>query len=87
MKKISEVLLRIFAYGIVGCLFAGGISLLGYTIAIAIGGESATELCIWIYKVYLPCVIKMTSLFTGIGLVGMYLSKQKAFTVVPENEK
>ena len=46
-----------------------------------VGGETATEMCAWIFKTYLPWVIKATSIFTGIGLITMYLSKQKALTV------
>lgn len=85
MKKLSDVLLRIFAYGIIACLFAGGLSLLGYIASMVIGGETAANLCAWIFKTYLPLVIKITSAFTGIGLIGMYLSRQKALTA--DNEK
>ena len=81
MKKFSDVLLKVFAYGIIACLFAGGLSLAGYLAGMIIGGESATSLCAWVFKTYLPWVIKATSIFTGIGLLGMYLSKQKALTV------
>ena len=81
MKKIADVLLKSFAYGIIACLFAGGLSLLGYLIGLVIGGESATSLCAWVFKTYLPWVIKATAVFTGIGLIGMYLSKQEALTV------
>ena len=84
MKKVSDILLKIFAYGIVFCLFAGGLSFLGYLLGLIIGGESATALCLWIYKTYFPWVIKATSLFTGIGLVGMYFSKQKALSLPKE---
>lgn len=84
MKKFSEVLLKIFAYGIIVCLFAGGLSLVGYLVGLIIGGEKATELCLWVFKTYLPWVIKATSLFTGIGLLGMYLGKQKALTATVE---
>ncbi len=85
MKKLSDILLKIFAYGIIACLFAGGLSLIGYLVGLVIGEESATSLCAWVFKTYLPWVIKATSVFTGIGLIGMYLSKQKALTV--SNEK
>ena len=81
MKKVSDVLLKIFAYGILVCLFAGGLSLVGYLAGLIIGGESAEKLCAWVFKTYLPWVIKATSVFTGIGLVGMYLSKQKALAM------
>ena len=86
MKKASDILLKIFAYGIIACLFAGGLSLVGYLVALIIGGESATALCLWVFKTYLPWVIKATSIFTLIGLIGMYLSKQKALVATTEKK-
>ena len=85
MKKFSDILLKIFAFGIIVCLFAGGLSLLGYVIGLIIGGETATAICVFAFKTYLPWVIKFTSIFTGIGLVGMYFNKQKALTVQTED--
>ena len=87
MKKLTDILLKVFSYGIIVCLFAGGLSLVGYIVALLIGGEAATDLCAWIFGTYLPWVIKATSVFTGIGLVGMYLNKQKALTATVEKEK
>ncbi|MBR3739651.1 MAG: hypothetical protein IKN04_04225 [Clostridia bacterium] len=86
MKKVSDILLKIFAYGIIACLFAGGLSLVGYLVALIISGESATALCLWVFKTYLPWVIKATSIFTLIGLIGMYLSKQKALVATTEKK-
>ena len=86
MKKASDVLLKIFAYGIIACLFAGGLSLVGYLVGLVIGGEAATNLCAWVFKTYLPWVIKATSVFTLIGLIGMYLSKQKALMATTEKQ-
>jgi len=86
MKKVSDILLKIFAYGILICLFAGGLSLVGYLIGLIIGGENAENLCAWVFKTYLPWVIKATSVFTGIGLIGMYLSRQKALTATSEKK-
>ena len=86
MKKLSDILLKIFAYGIIACLFAGGLSLVGYLVALIIGGESATALCLWVFKTYLPWVIKATSIFTLIGLIGMYRSKQKALVATTEKK-
>ena len=85
MKKLSYILLRIFAYGITICLFAGGATFIGYVIALVIGGEKATNLCVFLYKTFLPYVIQFTSVFTGVGLVGMYLSKIKALSITNEN--
>lgn len=86
MKKFINVLNTIFAYGIIACLFAGGLSLVGYIVGLMIGGETATALCLWVFKTYLPWVIKATSVITGIGLVSMYLSKQKALTAAVEKK-
>lgn len=85
MKKTANILLTSFSVGVLGALLAGGLSVLGYVVALCIGGETATALCGWIYKTYFPWVIKLTSVFAGIGLLGMYLSKQKALTAASEN--
>ena len=87
LKKITNVLLTVFSVGIIVCLFAGGLSLIGYIIAMFIGGETATEMCLFIFKTYLPWVIKFTSIFTAIGLIAMYLSKAKALTVSSSNQE
>lgn len=85
MKKIANILLTVFAVGILAVLFAGALAALGYVAALFIGGETATALCLWIHKTYFPWVIQLASIFAGIGLVGMYLSKQKALTAASEN--
>ena len=81
MKKVTNVLLTIFAVGVLLTLFAGGLTLLGYLVAMVIGGETATALCAFLFKTLFPWIIKFTSIFTGIGLLGMYLSKQTALSV------
>ena len=86
MKKFTDIMLTVFSYGIIACLFAGGLSLVGYIAALFIGGESATALCAWVFKTYLPWVIKASSVVTGIGLLGMYLSRQKALTANMEKD-
>ncbi|MCQ2429219.1 MAG: hypothetical protein MJ192_02700 [Clostridia bacterium] len=85
MSKVSSVLLSVFAIGILICLFAGGLSLLGYAAAMIIGGDTAAAVCSFVLKSYLPVVIKTTSAVTGVGLIGMYLTKQKELTVNNEN--
>lgn len=80
MKKISKVLLTIFAIGVLATLFAGALSFVGYLVALVIGGEAATALCAFIYKEYFPWVIRICSISVGCGLVGMYLEKTKALT-------
>ncbi len=87
MKKIGTILLYIFSVGIILCLLAGALSLVGYIAALFIGGEVATQMCVFIHKQYFPIVIKCTSIFAGIGLLGMYLNKIRALTVKAETNE
>ena len=80
MKKISNVLLTIFSVGVLLTLLAGGLSFLGYVVALIIGGETATAICVFIYKTYFPWVIRICSVCVGFGLIGMYLNKVKALS-------
>ncbi len=86
MKKIGNILLYIFAVGIIICLLAGAFSLIGYIVALFIGGETATEMCVFIHKQYFPIVIKFTSVFAGVGLLGMYFNKVTALTIKEQKE-
>ena len=81
MKKVSKVLLTIFSIGVLATLFAGAFALLGYIVALIIGGETAPVICGFIYTQYFPWVIRCCSVAVGCGLVGMYLQKKKALVV------
>lgn len=79
-KKISDVLRVIFGYGIMICLFVGGLTFFGYIAAMFIGGETATAICTFIYKTIIPCVIKASTILVLLGLVTMYLNGETALT-------
>lgn len=79
-KKISNVLRTIFGYGIMLCLFAGGLTFFGYLAALIIGGETATAICVFIYKTIIPIVIKTSTILVLLGLVVMYLAGEMALT-------
>ena len=87
MNKIADILLTVFSICILLCLFAGALSLVGYIVVLIIGGEMATNICSFIFSSYLPWVIRITSISTGIGLIGMYLSKIKALSLETKEEK
>lgn len=80
MQKISKVLLTCFSVGVLLTLFAGGLAFAGYLIALIIGGETATALCVFIYKTYFPWVIRICSVAVGLGLIGMYTGKMQALS-------
>lgn len=78
LKKISNICKVIFGYGIMIVLFAGGLTFFGYVLAIIIGGETATNICTWIYKSFIPVIIYASTVLILFGLVTMYLSGEKA---------
>lgn len=79
-KKISRVLKTIFGYGIMICLFAGGLTFFGYLVALIIGGSTATAICVFIYKTIIPIIIKISTVMVLLGLVAMYLNGETALT-------
>ena len=80
MKKISGMCKRIFGYGIMIVLFAGGLTFFGYVAALIIGGETAEAICTWIYKSFIPVMIYASTILILFGLVTMYLAGEKALT-------
>ena len=79
-KKIADVCKVIFGYGIMIVLFAGGLTFFGYIAALIIGGETATTMCTWIYKSFIPVIIKASTILILFGLVTMYMAGEKALT-------
>ena len=80
MKKVSNILLKIFAIGVLITLFLGALTLVGFIVAMFIGGNTATLICVFIHKTLFPYIIKLTCVFVGMGLIAMYLLKIKALT-------
>lgn len=80
LKKVSDVFKLIFGYGIEIVLFAGGLTFFGYVIALIIGGETAANICTWIYKSFTPVIIKASTILILFGLLTMYLAGEKALT-------
>lgn len=79
-KKVVNVLRTIFGYGIMVCLFVGGLTFFGYLAALIIGGQAAAAICVFIYKTVFPILIKISTVCVLLGLVTMYLSGEKALT-------
>lgn len=79
-KKISQVMKLIFGYGIMICLFAGGLTFFGYVAALCIGGDTAAAICDFIYKTFMPYVVYTTTSFVLFGLLAMYLGGEQALT-------
>ena len=87
LKKISVVCKIFFGYGIEIVLFAGGLTFFGYLAALFIGGETATNICTWIYKSFVPVIIYASTVLILFGLLSMYLAGEKALTPETHNKK
>lgn len=85
LKKISDVFKLIFGYGIMIVLFAGGLTFFGYVVALIIGGDTATAICTWIYKSFIPVIIYASTILILFGLLTMYMAGEKALTPGKKN--
>ena len=77
-EKIATVLGYIYGVGIMIALFVGGLSFFGYVAALIIGGETATEICVFIYKTIYPILFYFSSGVALLGLVKMYVAGEKS---------
>ena len=80
MKKISAFLRKVFGYGIALSLFAGGLTFVGYVVALVLGGTAAEQICHFIYKILFPYIIKLSTVMVLLGLVVMYLNGEMSLT-------
>lgn len=85
--KISKISLTVFSICILVTLFASVLGFLGYIVALFIGGDTATAICMFIYNDYFPWLIQISAIGVGFGLLGMYLGKLKALTIGTEKKK
>ncbi len=87
MKKLSAILKKIFGYGIMITLFAGGFTFFGYIAALIIGGSTAAAICGFIYDKFMPVIVYITSIMVLLGLVAMYLGGEMALTAEGKKKK
>ncbi|MBQ4259128.1 MAG: hypothetical protein IJB84_02550 [Lachnospiraceae bacterium] len=80
LKKLSEKIRIVFGYGVMICLFAGGLTFVGYLVALLVGGTVAVEICEFIYKKVIPVIVYASTVLVLLGLLAMYLNGEKALT-------
>jgi len=86
MKQLAGVLKKVFGWGILIVLFAGGFSFFGYFAALLMGGPMAETICTFIYKVYYKYMIYAATTLILIGLLSMYLAGEMALVPVRKKE-
>lgn len=79
--RIAKVLDNVYGWGIMLALFLGGLTFFGFLIAFIIGGETAVIIATFIYKSFFPVVIYATNIIVILGLISMYLKRQKSLTI------
>lgn len=71
--KIAKVLEWIIGYSILICLFVGGLGIIGYIVAICVGGETATQICTFMYKQFYVWLIWLSTCTTVLCFIYLYL--------------
>ncbi len=87
LKKPVSVCKTIFGYGIMISLLVGGLTFLGYLIAIIIGGDAAVEICKVIKTYITPAITYLSTIMVLFGLILMYLSGETALSASKKNKK
>ena len=78
IKKLSDIFKIIFGWGIMITLFVGGLTFLGYVVALIIGGNGAVAICDFIYNKIIPVMVYVTTILVLFGLVTMYFAGEVA---------
>lgn len=79
-KKISDVMKLVFGYSMMITLFVGGLTFVGYLVALIVGGDTAAIICEVIYKKIVPVMIYVNTSTVLLGILAMYLAGEKALT-------
>jgi len=85
--KAGNFLKIIYGYGIMICLFAGGLTFFGYVAALIIGGDTAAQICEFIYKTLFPYIIYLSTSMVVLGLLAMYLCGEFALSAKSDKKK
>jgi len=80
-EKIYEMLNKTYGVIMMVAFFAGIIPLIPFIIAIIIGGSTGEAIALFLDETVYPWIIVLASIAIIIGLIAMYVKKEKAFTV------
>lgn len=80
-KRLAKILNKIYGLLMSVSFFGGFLPLIPFLIAIAIGGEWAERIAVFLHKDFYPWVIITGSISVVIGLLSMYLEKKEGLSV------
>jgi len=87
LEKPVNVCKIIFGYGIMLSLFVGALTVLGYIVALCIGGDTAAAICAFIKNHIIKGITYTSTVMVLFGLVIMYMSGQTALSAKKKTKK
>ena len=75
MKKLHNVLTKIYGFLMTASFFCGILPLIPFIIAIIIGGTTGETIAVFLYKQVYPWIIALGSVAVLIGMVDVYVEK------------
>lgn len=75
MKKLHNVLTKIYGFLMTASFFGGILPLIPFIIAIIIGGTTGETIAVFLYKQVYPWIIALGSVAVLIGMVDVYVEK------------
>ncbi len=87
LNKIGRFIKKIYGVSIMLCLFAGGMTFIGYIVALFLGGDGAEQICIFVYKSIVPIIIYVASASVLLGLLSMYLCGEMALSAEKDKKR
>lgn len=85
-NKIYSVLNKIYGILMTVSFFGGVLPLIPFIVAIIIGGDIGEKISVFLYKEYYPWIIAGASIAVVIGLIAMYVGKQKSLSIKDVND-
>ncbi len=89
-EKICNFITKIWGIGAFVLTFLGGATVLGFVVALIIGGTVGTSIAVFLYEVFFPYIIVASSVLVIIGWIRMEIKGELALTAgtkKPKKEK
>ena len=89
-NKAASLMEKIFGWGILLTLLAGGFAFLGYLAAFAAGGGengAGMRIALFIQEEYFPAVIVCAAISAAIGLLSLYLNGKEGLSLKGKQDK
>ena len=83
MSEFRKKVVTVFEYSIgialAVCLFVGGLGFFGYMAAFCIGGDTAVQICDWLYNDFYKALIIISTITTLVSFVLLYVRGDAKF--------